>query len=207
GRAFVQPCDLTDLAAIDKLVADVLDEHGRVDILINNAGRSIRRSLELSYDRFHDFERTMQLNYFAAVRLMLGLLPGMRERGFGHVINISSVGVQTKVARFGAYIASKSAPTSLYDNFPTLTPEQAGDVICEAITGRPRRVSPAFGRFASFADALSPEIMDLIRNRGFKMFHDSKAAEGEPQPVAETEDDHLTSGRRAFVEVTRGVHW
>ncbi len=238
GTAHVYPCDLTDLAAIDKLVVDVLAEHGRVDILINNAGRSIRRSLALSYDRFHDFERTMQLNYFAPVRLMLGLLPGMRERKFGHVINVSSIGVQTKVARFGAYIASKSAldtlsdafqaethdhdvrfttiymslvrtsmiaPTKLYDNFPTLTPEQAGEVICEAITKRPRRISPIFGRVASFADAISPEIMDLVRNWGFKLFSDSKAAEGE-RPKAGN-DDHLTTGRRAFVEATRGVHW
>jgi NAD(P)-dependent dehydrogenase (short-subunit alcohol dehydrogenase family) len=105
GTAHVYPCDLSDLEAIDKLVADVLEQHGRVDILVNNAGRSIRRSLALSYDRFHDYQRTMQLNYFAPVRLMLGLLPGMRERKSGHIINISSAGVQTRVPRFGAYIA------------------------------------------------------------------------------------------------------
>ena len=113
GTAYVHPCDLSDLEAIDAMVADVLDQHGRVDILVNNAGRSIRRSLELSYDRFHDYERTMQLNYFAPVRLMLGLLPGMRERGFGQVINISSIGVQTRVPRFAAYIASKAALDTL----------------------------------------------------------------------------------------------
>ncbi len=238
GSAHVHPCDLTDMAAIDKLVADVLDQHGRVDILINNAGRSIRRSLALSYDRFHDYERTMQLNYFAPVRLMLGLLPGMRERKFGHVINVSSIGVQTRVPRFGAYIASKAAldtlsdafqaetqdenvrfttihmslvrtpmiaPTTLYKKFPALTPEEAGEVVCEAIVDRPRRISPAFGRFASFADAISPEIMDTVRNRGYKMFHDSKAAAG-GQPKA-TEEEELTTSRRAFVEATRGVHW
>ena len=70
-----------------------LGDHGGVDILINNAGRSIRRAIENSYDRFHDFERLMQLNYFAAVRLTMGLLPGMVERRCGHVINVSSIGV------------------------------------------------------------------------------------------------------------------
>jgi short-subunit dehydrogenase len=70
---------------------------------------SIRRSVALSYDRMHDYQRTMQLNYFGAVRLVLGLLPGMRERGYGHIVNISSIGVQTNTPRFSAYIASKAA--------------------------------------------------------------------------------------------------
>jgi NAD(P)-dependent dehydrogenase (short-subunit alcohol dehydrogenase family) len=78
-------------------------------MLVNNAGRSIRRSIALSHDRFHDFERTMQLNYFGAVKLIIGLLPNMRERGFGHVVNISSIGVQTNPPRFSAYVASKAA--------------------------------------------------------------------------------------------------
>jgi short-subunit dehydrogenase len=238
GVAHVHPCDLTDLDAIDKLVADVLAQHGRVDILVNNAGRSIRRSLALSYDRFHDYQRTMQLNYFAPVRLMLGVLPGMRERKSGQVINISSVGVLTRAPRFGAYIASKAAldtladawqaetqddnvrfttvymslvrtpmiaPTTLYQKFPALTPEQAAGVVCEAITDRPRRVSPAFGRFAFLADAITPEILDSVRNRGFKLFGDSTAAKGRPAPV--DDDDKLTPASKAFVEATRGVHW
>jgi NAD(P)-dependent dehydrogenase (short-subunit alcohol dehydrogenase family) len=87
----------------------VLERHGRVDVLINNAGRSIRRSLDLSYDRFHDFERTMQLNYFGAVRLILAVLPEMRARHAGHIVNVSSVGVQAAVPRFAAYVASKAA--------------------------------------------------------------------------------------------------
>ena len=124
GTAHVHPCDLTDYAAIDALVADVLAECGRVDVLVNNAGRSIRRSLALSYDRFHDFERTMALNYFAPLRLMLGLLPGMRQRRFGQVINISSIGVQTKVARFGAYIASKAALDTVSDAFQAETQDE-----------------------------------------------------------------------------------
>jgi NAD(P)-dependent dehydrogenase (short-subunit alcohol dehydrogenase family) len=109
GTAFVHPCDLTDGDDIQRLITEVLDQHGGVDILINNAGRSIRRSIALSYDRIHDFERTMQLNYFGSLRLILGFLPGMRERKSGHIINISSIGCQTNVPRFSAYVASKSA--------------------------------------------------------------------------------------------------
>lgn len=102
-------CDITDLAANDRLAHDIIAEFGHVDVLINNAGRSIRRSLALSYDRFHDFERTMQLNYFANVRLTMNLLPSMTARKAGHVINVSSIGVLTNAPRFSAYVASKAA--------------------------------------------------------------------------------------------------
>ncbi len=109
GTAFVYSCDLSDLDAIDGLAKQVLADHGGVDVLINNAGRSIRRGIELSYDRFHDFQRTMQLNYFGSLRLTLGLLPSMVERRKGHVINLSSIGVLTNAPRFSAYVASKAA--------------------------------------------------------------------------------------------------
>jgi short-subunit dehydrogenase len=109
GTAAAYPCDLTDGPAVEEVVARIVDEHGGVDMLVNNAGRSIRRSIALSYDRMHDFERTMAINYFAPVRLMLGLLPGMVERGDGHVVNILTWGVQVKAPKFSAYIASKTA--------------------------------------------------------------------------------------------------
>jgi NAD(P)-dependent dehydrogenase (short-subunit alcohol dehydrogenase family) len=109
GTAFVHPANLSDLDDVDRLIGEVLGAHHRVDILINNAGMSIRRSVALSYDRMHDYQRTMQLNYFGAVRLVLGLLPGMRERGYGHIVNVSSIGVQTNQPRFSAYVASKAA--------------------------------------------------------------------------------------------------
>ncbi len=115
GTAHVYPCDLADVDAIAAMADKVLDELGGIDILINNAGRSIRRSLELSYDRIHDYQRTTQPNYLGAVQLILKFIPGMRERGVGHIINVSSVGVQTRAPRFGAYIASKSALDSLCD--------------------------------------------------------------------------------------------
>jgi NAD(P)-dependent dehydrogenase (short-subunit alcohol dehydrogenase family) len=109
GSAHVYPCDLSDLQAIDALCEQLNAELPSVDFVVNNAGRSIRRSLTLSHDRFHDFERTMQLNYFGAIRLVMGLLPKMREQQRGHVVNISSIGVQTNPPRFSAYVASKSA--------------------------------------------------------------------------------------------------
>jgi short-subunit dehydrogenase len=109
GRASSYVADLSDLDAIDSLVERVLAEVGTVDYLVNNAGRSIRRSLDLSYDRFHDFERTMAINYFGPVRLTMGLLPSMRAQGFGHVVNIVTWGVQMKAPKFAAYIASKTA--------------------------------------------------------------------------------------------------
>jgi NAD(P)-dependent dehydrogenase (short-subunit alcohol dehydrogenase family) len=109
GQAEVYPCDLTDLEAIDRLSEQITAEHDSIDFIVNNAGRSIRRSLKLSHDRFHDFERTMQLNYFGAIRLVIRLLDALGRHGRGHVVNVSSIGVQTHPPRFSAYVASKSA--------------------------------------------------------------------------------------------------
>jgi NAD(P)-dependent dehydrogenase (short-subunit alcohol dehydrogenase family) len=109
GQAYVYPCDLSDLEAIDRLCEQISGDLPSVDFVVNNAGRSIRRSLRLSQDRFHDFERTMQLNYFGAIRLVMGLLPKMQQQRRGHVVNVSSIGVQTNPPRFSAYVASKAA--------------------------------------------------------------------------------------------------
>jgi short-subunit dehydrogenase len=237
GTAHVYPCDLSDMDAIAAMADQVLADHGGVDILINNAGRSIRRSLELSYDRIHDYQRTMQLNYLGAVQLILKFIPGMRERGFGQIINISSAGVQTRAPRFGAYIASKAAldtlcdalqaetvnenvrfttvhmvlvrtpmirPTTIYDKFPALSPEQAAGVITDAIVHRPRRVSSPFGQFAAVADAVNPAVMDRVRNRAFGMFNDSAAARGGESATDTPEFDKRSE---TFVRATRGIHW
>jgi NAD(P)-dependent dehydrogenase (short-subunit alcohol dehydrogenase family) len=101
--------DISDPAQCAALIERITAEHGGIDILINNAGRSIRRAVENSYDRLHDLERLMRLNYLAAVQLAMGFLPGMAERRFGHVINISSIGVLTSAPRFSAYVGSKAA--------------------------------------------------------------------------------------------------
>jgi NAD(P)-dependent dehydrogenase (short-subunit alcohol dehydrogenase family) len=109
GEAHVYPCDLNEMAAIDACAQKILADFGHVDILVNNAGRSIRRAVFESMERFHDFERTMQLNYFGAVRMILNFLPGMSKRKSGQIINISSIGVLANAARFSAYVASKAA--------------------------------------------------------------------------------------------------
>jgi short-subunit dehydrogenase/thioester reductase-like protein len=109
GTAHSYPCDLADLQAIDALTKELSEDFEHIDFVVNNAGRSIRRSLRLSEDRFHDFERTMQLNYFGAIRLVMGILPKMREQKSGHVVNVSSIGVLTSPPRFSAYVASKAA--------------------------------------------------------------------------------------------------
>ncbi|WP_288776728.1 SDR family NAD(P)-dependent oxidoreductase [Psychrobacter sanguinis] len=109
GKVSIYSCDLTDIEAINKTTKQILKDHGFVDILINNAGRSIRRSVSESLDRFHDFERTMDINYFGPVKLVLAFLPSMLKRKKGHIINISSIGVLANTPRFSAYVASKAA--------------------------------------------------------------------------------------------------
>ncbi|MEN6451490.1 MAG: SDR family NAD(P)-dependent oxidoreductase [Thermoguttaceae bacterium] len=109
GTAYGYRCDVTDHYAVSALAKTVLKEHGPVDFLINSAGKSIRRAVVSSTDRLHDYERIMAVNYFGAVDMILAFLPSMRERGSGHVVNISSIAVQTKAPLFSAYVASKSA--------------------------------------------------------------------------------------------------
>jgi len=110
GTAISIACDVSDLDAVDALVADVEKRLGGIDILINNAGRSIRRSLAESLERWHDVERTMVLNYYAPLRLIRGLAPGMLERGDGHIINVSTWGVLSEASPlFSVYNASKAA--------------------------------------------------------------------------------------------------
>lgn len=110
GDVHTYSCDLTDMEACDAVIDKILDDHGHVDVLVNNAGRSIRRSLKLTYDRFHDFERVMQVNYFSAVRLAMRLMPSMTERKSGHIVNISSiVALGFGSPRFSSYVASKTA--------------------------------------------------------------------------------------------------
>ncbi|MGI9018726.1 MAG: SDR family oxidoreductase [Euzebya sp.] len=238
GTAFVHTCDLTDGEDIQRMIDEVIDQHGGVDILINNAGRSIRRSLALSYDRFHDFERTIQLNYFGSLRLILGFLPGMRQRKFGQVINISSIGCQTNVPRFSAYVASKSAldafsrcaateiiddnchittiymqlvrtkmiaPTKMYDAFPAITPEEAGELICHAIIERPKRIATGVGNAAMVGHAVAPKLMDAILNTGYHLFPDSTAAKKDD--AAPAKDEEASSEGLAFAYLLRGIHW
>lgn len=110
GRAVAYPADLTDETAMAALAKRLTENHGPMDVIVSNAGKSIRRSLHLQYDRPQDFERTIGVNYLGPVRLLLALLPAMRHRGSGHIVSISTLGVRTPPApRWGAYVASKSA--------------------------------------------------------------------------------------------------
>jgi NAD(P)-dependent dehydrogenase (short-subunit alcohol dehydrogenase family) len=236
GSAWVYAADVSDPDAIDGLMAQVLSDHPAVDVLVNNAGRSIRRSVALSYDRFHDFERTIQLNYLGAVKLILGVLPHMRARKRGHIVNVSSIGVQTSPPRFSAYVASKAAldaftrvvgsetiadrvtfttihmplvrtpmiaPTKLYNSFPTISPDEAADLICEAIRAKPKQINTRLGTIGEVAYALAPKAVDQILHLAYRVFPDSAAARGETGGV----EERASTEQLALAHLTRGVHW
>ena len=109
GQAYAFTCDVTDSASVEHTVKDILGRFDHVDYLVNNAGRSIRRSVVNATDRFHDYERVMAVNYFGAVRMVLALLPHWRERRFGHVVNVSSAGVQARSPKYSSYLPTKAA--------------------------------------------------------------------------------------------------
>lgn len=245
GTARAYACDVSDLEDCDRLVQSVLTDFGGADILINNAGRSIRRSVRFSYDRYHDFERTMQLNYFGALRLILGFLPHMEAQNSGQIINISSIGVLANPPRFSAYVASKAAldafslcaapeyarcniefttihmplvrtpmiaPTGLYKAFPTLSPEQARDLVMKAIVSRPKKVSTGLGVAGAIAQATMPSVTEAFLSQAYDLFPDSPAARGlSPEDAAEElkniPSSRLALGRKLFSQVLRGVHW
>ena len=235
GVAYTYSADLSDMESIDKVVATMLAEHVQIDMLVNNAGRSIRRSVALSYDRFHDYERTMQLNYFGNIRMIMGLLPHMKERGFGHIVNVSSIGVQTSPPRFSAYVASKAAldaftrvcssevigdgvtfttihmqlvrtpmiaPTKIYDSFPTISPDEAADLICEAIRSKPKELNTKIGTFGQVAYALAPKAVDQILHLAYKVFPDSSAAKGDKEGTEKASVEQI-----AMANLMKGVHW
>jgi NAD(P)-dependent dehydrogenase (short-subunit alcohol dehydrogenase family) len=109
GRATPYVVDLADVADVERLLARLAGEHPRIDVVVNNAGKSIRRRIDLAYDRHHDYTRTINVNYLGPVRLMLGLLPGMRERGEGHIVNVSTIGIDMPAPHWSAYASSKAA--------------------------------------------------------------------------------------------------
>ncbi|HEX4670883.1 MAG TPA: SDR family NAD(P)-dependent oxidoreductase [Solirubrobacteraceae bacterium] len=233
GEAHVHPCNLTDTDDLDRMAAEVLEQHGRIDILVNNAGKSIRRSVSNAYDRFHDYQRTMQLNYFGPVKLILDLLPGMRERGSGHIVNVSTIGLQTNTPRFSAYLASKAA----LDAFSrSIAPEIIDDGVHVTTVYMPLVRTPMiaptkiYDRFPT----LSPEeaahlIAEAIRKRpkriattlgnigqlsyavvpGAQDIVVNRAyklfPEGDGKP--KKSPDRESAEQRAFARATRGVHW
>ena len=232
GKASVFPCDLNDMESIDAVSKEILASVDHIDILINNAGRSIRRAVHESIDRFHDFERTMQLNYFGAVRLVLNVLPHMMQRKDGQIINISSIGVLANATRFSAYVASKAAldafsrclsaevhshkiaitsiymplvrtpmiaPTKIYKYVPTLSPEEAADLIAYAIVKRPKKIATHLGRLASITYAIAPDINNKLMSIGYNLFPSSTASVGEQQK--------LNWVQKAYARLFPGEHW
>jgi NAD(P)-dependent dehydrogenase (short-subunit alcohol dehydrogenase family) len=236
GQVVTHSADLASNEGVDRATAWIVETFGGADFLVNNAGRSIRRGIESSYDRMHDFERTMQVNYFGALRMTMGLMPHMSARRRGHVINISSIGVLTNAPRFSAYVASKAAldawtacassefadvgvkfttinmplvrtpmiaPTKLYQNVPTLSPDEAADLIVRAIVYKPVRIATRLGIFGAVLHALAPRIAQIVMNTTFRMFPDSDAAKG----AKEGEKLKATPDQIAFANLMRGIHF
>lgn len=228
--------DVADMEECDRFVQTLIENHGGVDVLVNNAGRSIRRGIESSYDRFHDYERTMQLNYFGALRLTMGLLPKMVERKQGQVINISSIGVLTNAPRFSAYVASKAAldawtrcaasefadmnikfttinmplvrtpmiaPTRIYQNVPTLSPNDAAELIAQAIVYKPVRIATRLGILGEVMHALVPRVSQIIMNTSFRMFPDSDAA----KTNGDKKVPQMSADQLALQQLLKGVHF
>ena len=230
------PTDLSDPGACKEMLERVIADHGRVDVLINNAGRSIRRSVMDSLDRFHDFERTMQLNYFGAIALIMAALPSMKANGGGHILNITSIGGQTYPPRFAAYVASKAAldaysrclapevgadgihittvhmplvrtpmiaPTGLYKNFPTISPEEAAEMVVQAMITKPHEVSTRLGKFGELTHAVLPGLHNLIMSAAYHMLPDSA---GKSKGDGPREEAPVTAEAYALGMLMRGIH-
>jgi NAD(P)-dependent dehydrogenase (short-subunit alcohol dehydrogenase family) len=238
GEAAVYPCDLADMDACQTMIERVMADYGRVDILVNNAGRSIRRSVHEQLERFHDFQRTMQLNYFGAVKLMLSVLPGMKERGYGHVINISSIGVQAYPPRFGAYVASKAAlaglsrclapevaddgiavtnihmplvrtpmiaPTGIYKNFPTISADEAAEMVLTAVLTRAPEVSTRLGKLGETVDVIAPSLLNLVMTGAYHVFPESTGKDGAGREGQKAEEMSPEAAAMAFL--MKGIHF
>ena len=235
AKVFSYSVDIADEAGCAAFIQTLEEQHGGVDFLINNAGRSIRRAIENSYDRFHDFQRTMDLNYFGCLRVTMGLLPGMTSKRKGHVVNISSIGVLTNAPRFSAYVASKAAldawtrcasseyadtgitfttinmplvrtpmiaPTKIYQNVPTLAPEEAAEMIAQACIGKPVRIATRLGITGELLHAAAPRVAQIVMNTSFRMFPDSDAAKGDKSVKATLSPEAL-----AMQQMMRGIHF
>ena len=231
--------DISNEQSCKEMLLWVAANFGGVDFLINSAGRSIRRAIEGSYERFHDFERTMQLNYFGCLRVTMGLLPGMVAKRRGHVVNISSIGVLTNAPRFSAYVASKAAldawtrcassefadqgitfttinmplvrtpmiaPTKIYNNVPTLSPEEAADMVAQACIGKQVRIATRLGITGELLHALMPRVAQIVMNTAFRMFPDSTAAKGDSSGK-DAGIPQLSPEAIALQQMMKGIHF
>lgn len=235
GEVKAFSADLAEMDACDKVLEQIFTSMGTIDILINNAGRSIRRGIASSYDRFHDYERVMQLNYFGSLRMIMGVLPVMEKKRRGQVVNISSIGVLSNAPRFSAYVASKAAldafsrcassefsdtgikfttinmplvrtpmiaPTKMYENVPTISPEEAAAMVKYAVIYKPQRIATRLGIFAQVLHAVAPKVSEIVMNSAFRMFPESAAAKGVKDHQAAASQEQV-----AFASLMRGIHW
>jgi len=235
GQVKAFSADLAEMEACDAVLEQIRAEMGSIDILVNNAGRSIRRGIASSYDRFHDYERVMQLNFFGSLRLILGVLPVMEKKRRGHIINISSIGVLSNAPRFSAYVASKAAldafsrcasseysdtgvkfttinmplvrtpmiaPTKIYENVPTISPDEAAAMVKQAVIYQPQRIATRLGIFAQVLHAVAPKVSEIVMNSAFRMFPDSTASKGLKDHQAAASQEQV-----AFASLMRGIHW
>lgn len=244
GKVSTWNVDLTSEQQCNNAMIAVNETLGGVDVLINNAGRSIRRAINNSYDRFHDFERCMDINYYGAMRMIMGCLPKMEEKKYGQVINISSIGVLAGSPRFSAYVASKGAldafsrcasaeyadknvvfttinmplvrtpmiaPTKLYQNVPTLTPDEAADLIVKAIIRRPSRIATRMGLSALALYETMPRLSELMMSTSYNMFEESKAALGKEKEEPETNEvareRKPSPEQRLLMGLLKGIQW
>jgi NAD(P)-dependent dehydrogenase (short-subunit alcohol dehydrogenase family) len=236
GEVKAFSADLAEMEECDKVLEQIFTKMGTIDILINNAGRSIRRGIAASYDRFHDYERVMQLNYFGSLRMIMGVLPVMEKKRKGQVINISSIGVLSNAPRFSAYVASKAAldafsrcassefsdtgikfttinmplvrtpmiaPTKIYENVPTIAPEDAAAMVKYAVIYKPQRIATRLGIFAQVLHAVAPKVSEIVMNSAFRMFPESAAAKG----GKDQHQDAASQEQVAFASLMRGIHW
>jgi len=235
GEVKAFSADLAEMDACDAVLEQIRTEMGAIDILINNAGRSIRRGIASSYDRFHDYERVMQLNFFGSLRLIMGVLPVMEKKRRGHIINISSIGVLSNAPRFSAYVSSKAAldafsrcassefsdtgvkfttinmplvrtpmiaPTKIYENVPTISPDEAAAMVKQAVIYQPQRIATRLGIFAQVLHAVAPKVSEIVMNSAFRMFPDSTASKG-----LKDHQEAASQEQVAFASLMRGIHW
>jgi NAD(P)-dependent dehydrogenase (short-subunit alcohol dehydrogenase family) len=236
GTARVYSCDITDADSVNATVKQMLvDCENGIDYLVNNAGRSIRRSVALSHERQHDYERTMALNYFAAVRMIYALLPHMSDRHFGHIVNVSSIGVQTAPPRFSAYVASKAAldafsrvvASETWGNGVTFTTIHMPLVRTPMIS--PTRIYDAFPtlRPNDAAELVVRALVDRPKHVGTRLGTVGEVAYAlSPKSVdalmhvayrvfpdskaaggGEHDGPSMTRGAQAMVKLLPGVHW
>ena len=239
GYSFVDyPADIADMADCNRFLTQLLVDHGRVEFLINNAGRSIRRAIKSSYDRFHNFDRTTQLNYFGSLRVAMKLLSSMTAKKNGHVANISSIGVLTNAPLFSAYAGFKAAldvwtrcaasefadqgvsfttinmplvrtpmiaPAGLYNNVPTLSPEEATDLVAQACIFKPVRIATRLGTAGPLLQAVIPRFAQIAMNTSFRMSPDSGAAKG-GKPEEKPVKHQLSPEAVPLQQMMRGIH-